>query len=116
MVLYRKCVPGLRGTGWARNCLTEGAPAMALGSVSWPQVMVSRSRTVMALRLSEGAAGTSAGKNFRTGTLRFWLPSAIAKPTADALKLLLSDFRVSGFSVGSGLQPAWVITWPCRTT
>src|SRR5689334_21554244 len=78
--------------------------------------MVSRSRTVIALRLSEGSAGASFGKNFSTGSSRLNFPSAIASPTAVALKLLLSDISTCGLSGASGFHHPSAMTWPCRRT
>ena len=97
--------------------LLDGGPAGTLfGSTSWPQVMVSRSRTFIALRLSEGSAGASSGKNFSTGSSRLSFPSAIARPTAVALKLLLSECSTCGLSAASGFHQPSAMTWPWRRT
>src|SRR5262245_4805194 len=97
-VLYRKCVPGLNGTGWAKNALTHDGSAGRGGSVCWPVFMRSRSRTRIALRLALGSAGASSGKNFSTSSSRLSLPSAMARPTAVEVKLLLSEYSECGAS------------------
>ena len=58
----------------------------------------------------------SAGKNFRTGSSRLNLPSAIASPTAVELKLLLSECNTCGLSAASGFHQPSAITRPCRTS
>src|SRR5947199_401790 len=90
-VLYRKCVPGLNGTGWARNAFVHGWSAGRGGSACWPVDMRSRSLTRMDLRLADGSFGASSGKNVRTGSSMLSLPSETASPTAVDVKLLLSE-------------------------
>ena len=90
-VLYRKCVPGLNGTGWARNVLAHGSVGRRGGSVWCPVDMRSRSLRRIAFRLALGSAGASSGKNFRTGSSTLSFPSATASPTAVEVKLLLSE-------------------------
>src|SRR5438132_8835231 len=95
-VLYRKCVPGLNGTGWTKNVLVQGRMAVRIGSDWCPVDMRSRSLSRIALRLLLGSAGASSGKNFSTGSSTLSLPSATAKPTAVEVKLLLSEYRACG--------------------
>ena len=63
----------------------------APGSICWPVDMRSKSLTRMACRLLLGSAGASSGKNFNTWSSTLSLPSAIARPTAVEVKLLLSE-------------------------
>src|SRR5262249_14804911 len=92
-VLYRKCVPGLNGTGCARNALVQGCfDAARAGSVWCPVDMRSRSRTRIALRLLLGSAGAASGENLGTRSSRLRLPPATARPTAVEVKLLLSEY------------------------
>ena len=53
--------------------------------------MVSRSCTVNAFRLSLTSAGASSGKKLSTLSVSFNLPSLTAKPTAVAVKVLLTE-------------------------
>ena len=64
------------------------------GSVSCPQFMVSRSRTVMAARFSLTVAGSLSGKKEMTLSVSFSLPSEAASPTAVAVNVLLTEFRM----------------------
>src|SRR5207248_11473683 len=95
-VLYRKCVPGLNGTGCARKELLQGWSGVRRGSAWCPVDMRSRSLRRIALRLALGAAGASSGKNLSTGSSRLSFPSATASPTAVAVKLLLREYRAWG--------------------
>ena len=61
------------------------------GSVWWPVDMRSRSLTRIALRFLLGSAGASSGKNFSTSSSTLSFPSAMARPTAVEVKLLLSE-------------------------
>src|SRR5262249_15438381 len=90
-VLYKKWVPGLNGTGCARTVFTQGWSCLRGGSVCWPVDIRSKSLTRIALRLPLGSLGASSGKNFKTSSSRRSFPSAIAKPTAVEVKLLLSE-------------------------
>ena len=81
-------MPGLNGTGWARNCLTHDSPAARGGSVWWPVAIRKRSATRIALRWPAASAGASSGKNPSTGSSIRSLPSAAAIPTAVEVKLL----------------------------
>lgn len=65
-----------------------------VGSVSCPQFMVSRSRTVMAARFSLTVAGSLSGKKEMTLSVSFSLPSEAASPTAVAVNVLLTEFRM----------------------
>ncbi len=58
----------------------------------------SRSRTRIAFRFSLGSAGASSGKNESTVSSRLSFPSAIARPTAVEVKLLLSEKSTCGSS------------------
>src|SRR4026208_1888546 len=95
--LYKKCVPGLKGTECVRNVFTHvsgcfvGSPARMGASIWLPVFIRSRSRTRIARRLTDGSAGASSGKNLSTGSSRFSFPSATAKPTAVEVKLLLKE-------------------------
>ncbi len=74
-VLYRKCDPGLNGTGWARKVFVQAWSLLADGSSPWCPVDIrSRSLTRIALRFLLGSLGASSGKNFRTGSLEAELP------------------------------------------
>ena len=84
-------MPGLNGTGCARNVLAHGSVALRGGSACCPVDMRSRSLSRIALRLADGSAGASSGKNFSTGSSRLSFPSATARPTAVDVKLLLSE-------------------------
>src|SRR5688572_23244673 len=105
-VLYQKCVPGLWATGIERNSFTSGSlesnENFAMSSACWPVFIRSKSRTRIALRLSPGFAGVSSGKNFNTGSSRLSLPSAMAKPTAVDVKLLLSEYIECGVWAANG--------------
>src|SRR5262245_24838219 len=97
-VLYKKCVPGLNGTGWARNVLTHGSSDLRGGSVCCPVDILNRSLMRIALRLLDAVTGASSGKNLRMGSSRLSFPSAMASPTAVDVKLLLrenNEWRVS---------------------
>ncbi len=58
--------------------------------------MRSRSLTRIDLRFLLGSGGASSGKNFRTSSSRLSFPSATARPTAVAVKLLLSEYSAWG--------------------
>src|SRR5262245_44801511 len=114
-VLYKKCVPGLNGTLWARNVLAHDSVARRGGSDWCPVDMRSRSLRRIAFRLALGSAGASSGKNLRTGSSTLSFPSAAASPTAVDVKLLLSEnseWRTSG---PYGAHQPSVTTWPWRT-
>src|SRR5262245_50099250 len=115
-VLYRKCVPGLFGTGWARNVFTQGSVLVNLGSVWWPVDMVSRSRTRIAFRFRDGSAGARSGKNESTSSSRLNFPSSTARPTAVEVKLLLSECITCGVSADCGFHQPSATTWPWRTS
>ena len=90
-VLYRKNVPGLWATGWERNARTQWSSPRKRGSSWWPVDMLRRSRTRIALSESLGFAGASSGNSESTESSRLSLPSAIARPTAVEVKLLVSE-------------------------
>src|SRR5262245_29449366 len=115
-VLYRKWVPGLNGTGWARKVLAHGSVGRRGGSVWCPVDMRSRSLRRIAFRLLLGSAGASSGKNFSTGSSTLNFPSAAARPTAVEVKLLLSENRECGVSAAYGAHQPSATTWPWRTS
>ena len=84
-------MPGLNGTGWARNCFTHDSPVARGGSVWWPVAIRNRSATRIALRCAAGAAGASSGKKGSTGSSTRSRPSAAAIPTAVEVKLFESE-------------------------
>ena len=109
-------MPGWCSTGCARNDRTHGSSGVNFGSVWWPVHIVSRSRTRIALSLSEGGAGASSGKNFSTGSSMPSFPSATARPTAVEVKLLLSEYRTCGWSAAAGCHQPSATPRPCRTS
>ena len=91
-------MPGLNGTGCAKNRFTHVALRIVestwpnrAGSVWCPVFIRSRSRTRIARRFADGSAGASSGKNFSTSSSTLSFPSATASPTAVDVKLLLSE-------------------------
>jgi hypothetical protein len=122
--LYRKCVPGLNGTGCARKrCTQLGAPAadssaasQKPGSVWWPVFIRSRSRTRICRRFADGCAGASLEKNFSTSSSRPSFPSPTAMPTAVDVKLLLSEYITCGVRASYGLHHPSATTLPRRTS
>jgi hypothetical protein len=115
-VLYLKCVPGLCGTGCSRNAFTPILSGAVADSSWWPADMRSRSRTRIAFRLSTGSAGASSGKKSSTGSSRLSLPSAIARPTAVEVKLLLSEYSSWLVVLSYGDHQPSATTWPWRTS
>src|SRR6185503_15560942 len=120
--LYRKCVPGLKGTGWAKKRRTheacrrvESAPVNIDGSLSCPVFMRSKSRTRMRRRFSDGDAGASSGKKLSTRSSRLSFPSAAANPTAVDVKLLLREYSMCGVRASYGAHQPSATTCPCRT-
>src|SRR5262245_12961704 len=113
-VLYRKCVPGLNGTAWARNVFAHDSVGRRGGSVWWPVDIRSRSLNRIALRLAEGSAGASSGKNLRTGSSTLSFPSPTAKPTAVEVKLLLNEKSMCGDSAAYGDHQPSATTCPWR--
>ena len=99
-------MPGLNGTGCARNFFVHGSSAVrgasrrqSGASVWWPVDMRSRSRTRIAFRLAEGSAGASSGKNFSTSSSRLSFPSAIGEADGgggEALAQRVEDVRGLG--------------------
>src|SRR5258705_11728556 len=119
--LYREGVPGLYGTGWARNRCThvpggkvESAMKPTGASEICPVLMRRRSRTRSARRLADGADGASAGKNDSTGASTESLPSATASPTAVGGKLLLSEYSMCGVRASYGVHHPSATPLPCR--
>src|SRR5262245_22375231 len=107
-VLYRKWVPGLKGTGWARKARVQGVSGGRGGSAWCPVDIRRRSLTRMDLRLLLGSAGTSSS--------RLSFPSAMARPTAVEVKLLLSEKREWRASASYGAHQPSATTRPCRTS
>src|SRR5262245_2155896 len=115
-VLYRKCVPGLKGTVCARKVLAHGSFGRRDGSVWCPVDMRKRSLKRIDLMLLLASFGASSGKNLSTGSSMLNFPSAAAIPTAVEVKLLLREnreWRASG--VYGDHQPS-ATTWPCLTS
>src|SRR5262249_22990797 len=111
-VLYRKWVPGLNGTGWARKVLAHGSVGLRDGSAWCPVDMRSRSLRRMALKVALGSAGAASGKNLRTGSSTLSFPSATASPTAVEVKLLLREKSECGDSAAYGAHQPSATTWP----
>src|SRR5262245_3554742 len=61
-VLYLKCVPGLWGTGWARNDFAVILSAADDVSSWCPADIVIRSRILIDFRVADGSGGASSGK------------------------------------------------------
>ena len=70
----------------------------------------------MALRLVLGSAGASSGKNFSTSSSRLSFPSAMARPTAVEVKLLLSEYSEWGDAALYGAHHPSATTWPWRSS
>ena len=74
-----------------------------------------RSRTGIARRLSDGDAGASSGKKRSTWSSSVNFPSAIPKPTAVDVKLLLNEYITCGADASYGDHQPSATTRPCRT-
>ena len=99
-MLYQKCVPGLWSTGSERktrvSLSSESKRKAETSSACWPVFILSRSRSRIPFRLSLTVAGASSGKAESTLSSSVSLPSAIARPTAVDVKLLLSEYITCG--------------------
>ena|SRR5947209_4062361 len=115
-VLYRKCVPGLNGTGWPRKVLVQTSSGLRAGSVCWPVDMRSKSVSRIAFRLALGSFGASSGKNLSTGSSIDSLPSATAKPTAVEVKLFESEKSMCRAWGEYGAHQPSATTLPWRTS
>ena len=106
----RSACPACARPGSARNSLgrlsSESNGKRSIASACWPVDIVSRSRTRIAFRLSLGSAGASSGNAASTVSSRLSLPSAIARPTAVDVKLLLSEKSTCGSFFAVGRPPA----------
>src|SRR4051812_38253818 len=103
--------------GRVKNLLTQlvSPETIGLGSGSCPTDMVSKSFTVSCCKWALTVSGLSSGKKDSTLSSNDSFPSARAKPTAVAVKLLLREYRVCFKSARYGFHQPSAITFPWRS-
>src|SRR4051812_10367076 len=94
--LYKNFVPGLLRICVAKNVLAQLSVELTarVGSGSCPTDMLRRFFTVSSARYGLTVSGKSPGKKETTLSFKLNLPSLTAKPTAVAVKLLLTEYIV----------------------
>ena len=117
-VLYIKHVPGLYLNSCERKFLIQSGSftSNVLISVSWPQDIVSRSRTVQASRFSLGFSGILSGNSSLKRSSRDSAPSWHAKPMAVEVSAFVKENIMCGDAGLYGFHQPSAHTLPWRSS
>ena len=117
-VLYMKHVPGLYLNSCARKFFTQSGSSTSnvLISVSCPQDIVSRSRTVQASRFSLGFSGILSGNRSHRRSSSAIFPSCRAKPIAVEVSAFVNENIMCGDAGLYGFHQPSAQTFPCRSS